>query len=134
MVGLLTDNCAIDNLWHGTSLIIQVPVFIQTYTQQPLTLYQIETARVPVIDQNREVHFHTHIQVDRPYMALNSETYITIRQQDLRTCKRKGYEFYCKQLYMVKHKSKCNCESMIHFDLDSEIIKENYQFHFTITK
>ena len=34
------------------SLIIQFPVFIQLYTQQPLILYQIETVPVPIIDQN----------------------------------------------------------------------------------
>ena len=32
-------------------LIIQFPVFIQPYTQQPLMLYQIETVPVPIIDQ-----------------------------------------------------------------------------------
>ena len=34
------------------TLIIQFPVFIQPYTQQPLILYQIETVPVPNIDQN----------------------------------------------------------------------------------
>ena len=32
------------------NLIIQFPVFIQPYTQQPLILYQIETVPIPVID------------------------------------------------------------------------------------
>ena len=32
------------------NLIIQFPVFIQPYTQQPLTLYQIETVPVPIKD------------------------------------------------------------------------------------
>ena len=62
------------------NLIIQFPVFIQPYTQQPLILYQIETVPVPIIDQNMQAHSYTHIQVDRPYIVLISETYITIRQ------------------------------------------------------
>ena len=69
------------------NLIIQFPVFIQPYTQQLLILCQIETVPVPVIDQNMQAHSCTHIQVDRLYSTLNSETYITIRQQELRTCK-----------------------------------------------
>ena len=32
------------------NLIIQFPVLIQLYTQQPLILYQIETVPVPIID------------------------------------------------------------------------------------
>ena len=78
---------------RNKNLIIQFPVFIQTYTQQPPVLYQLETVPVPIIDQNMQADSYTHLQVGRPYIALNSETYITIRQQELRTCKRRGYEF-----------------------------------------
>ena len=77
---------------------------------------------------------YTHLQVDRPYIALNSETYIKMRQQELRICKRIGYEFYCKELFVVKHKSKYICESMIYFDLGSEIRKENCNFDFYYNK
>ena len=34
------------------NLMIQFPVFIQPYTQKPLTLYQLETVTVPILDQN----------------------------------------------------------------------------------
>ena len=73
------------------NLIIQFPVFIQPYMQQPLILYQIESVPIPTIDQNTQAHSYTHIQI-----AINSETYITVRQQELRTCKGIGYEFCCK--------------------------------------
>ena len=75
------------------NLITQFPVFIQSCTQQPLMLYKIETVPIPIIDQNKQAHSYTHLQIDRPYIALNSKTYITIRQEELRTCKRIGYEF-----------------------------------------
>ena len=95
------------------NLIIQFPVFIQSYTQQPLILYQTETVSVPIVDQNTQAQLYTHLQVDNPYIALKSETCISIRQQELRTCKRISYEFYCEELFVVKHKSKCSCKSMI---------------------
>ena len=98
--------------------------------QQPLIFYQIETVPVPIIDQSRQAHSYTQLQTDKPYIALNSETYITIRQQELRTCKRIGYEFYCEELSVVKHKSKYSWESMIYFNLNSETIKENGKFNF----
>ena len=74
------------------NLIIQIPTFIQPYTQLPLTLYQIETVPGPIVDQKTQANSYTHLQIDRPYIALNSETYILIRQQELRTCKRIGYK------------------------------------------
>ena len=114
--------------------IIQFPVFVQPFTQQPLILYQIETVPFPIIDQNMQAQSYTHLQVNRPYIALNSETCITITQRELRTCKRIGYEFYCEELFIVKHRSKYSCESMIYFDLGSEIIKENCKFDFYYNK
>ena len=74
-------------------LIVLFPLFIWQYTQQLLILYKKETVLVPVIDQNMQVHSYTHLQVDRPYAALKSETYITRRQQELRMHRRIGYEF-----------------------------------------
>ena len=69
------------------NLIIQFPVFVQPYTQQPLILYQLEAVQVSIIDQNTQAHSYTHLQVNKPYITLNSETYISIRQQELRTYK-----------------------------------------------
>ena len=70
------------------NLIVQFPVFIQPYSQQPLILYQIETVPGPIIDKNTQVQSYTHPLVNRPYIAPNLETYIMIRQQELRMCKR----------------------------------------------
>ena len=112
------------------NLIVQFPVFIQPYTQEPLILYQIETIPVLIIDQNTQVQSYTHLQLKKPYTALNSETYISVRQQELRTCKRIGYEFYCEELFVIKHKSRYSCENMIYFNLDAKTIKENCKFKF----
>ena len=80
------------------NLIVQFPVLKQLYIQQQLILYQVEMVPVPIIDLNKQVHSCTYLQVDRPYKALSSETYISLRHQELRTCKNIGYEFYCKEL------------------------------------
>ena len=74
-------------------LVIQFLVFIQPYTQKPLNLYHLETVPVPVLDQNIKAQSYTHLRIKKPYIALNSETYISLRQQELRSCKKIGYEF-----------------------------------------
>ena len=113
--------------------IVQFPMFVQPYTQQPLILYQLETVPVPILDQNDRAHSYTHLQVEKPYIALNSEIYISLRQQELRTCKRIGYEFYCEEFF-VKHKTSYSCESAICLDLGTDIIKENCNFRFYYNK
>ena len=49
-------------------------------------------------------------------------------------CKKIGYEFYCKELFVVKYKSKYSCENAIYFNLGSEIIKENCNFAYHFNK
>ena len=62
------------------NLVIQFPVFIQLYIQKPLTLYQLETVPVPILDTNKDAQSYTHLHVNKPYIALNSETYISLTQ------------------------------------------------------
>ena len=60
------------------NLVIQFLVFIQPYIQKPLTLYQLETVPVPILDTNTEAKSYTHLHVNKPHTALNSETYISL--------------------------------------------------------
>ena len=46
------------------NLIIQFPVFVQPYTQKPLTLYQIETIPVLILDMNKRADSYTCIRID----------------------------------------------------------------------
>ena len=112
------------------NLIIQFPVFVQPYTHQSFILYQLEKVPVPVLDKNTNAQSYMHLQARKPYIALNSETYISLRQQELRSCKRIGYEFYCAELFVVKHKSSYSCESAIYFNLTTDIITNNCPFNF----
>ena len=48
-----------------------IPNIHTTIYTTPLILYQLETVPVPVIDQNVRVHSYTHLQVAKPYIALN---------------------------------------------------------------
>ena len=105
------------------NLIIQLPVFIQPYTQQPLILYLLETVPVPIVDKNTKEDSYTQLQIKKPYLALNTETYINIRQQELATCKRISYKFHCEELFVVRHKSIHSCGSTIYFDFDKNIFK-----------
>ena len=70
----------------------------------------------------------------KPYIALNSETYISLRQQELRSCQKIGYEFYCEELFVVKYKSSYSCESAIYFNLTTDIINDNCNFDFYFNK
>ena len=65
---------------------------------------------------------------------LDAETYITVRTQELQTCKKIGYEYYCEELFVVKSKTRYSCVSATYFNLDSKITKENSKFLFYYNK
>ena len=117
------------------NLIIQFPIFVHPYTQQPLILYQLEMVPVPIVYENTRVQSYTELKNKEAIHSVKLwNIYIYIQQQELATCKRIGYEFYCKELFVVRHKSIHSCESAIYFYLDTEIIKWNCDFVFYFNK
>ena len=63
---------------ENRNLIAQFPVFVQPYMQQKLILYQIETVPVLIVDQNKQAQSYSHLQIERCYITLNSETCISL--------------------------------------------------------
>ena len=70
------------------NFIIQFPIFVQPYTQTKLILYQVETVPVPILDASNKIQSYTQLKIEKPYITLNDETYISIHSQELNTCKR----------------------------------------------
>ena len=76
---------------------------------------------VPILDANDKTHSYTQLKVEKPYIAVNKETYISLHPQELNTCKRIGYEHFCEELFVVKSKHKYSCASAVYFILEEEI-------------
>ena len=51
---------------------------MQPYNQKPLTQYQVVTIAVPILDMNKRADSYTSIRIDKSYIALNPDTYISI--------------------------------------------------------
>ena len=116
------------------NLIVQFPVFLQPYTKKRLIMYQIETVPVPNLDENEQAQSYTELKLVKPYIALNEETYITLHTQELKMCKKIGYEYYCEELFVVKSKTRYGCTSTIYFNLESDVIKANCEFLYYYNK
>ena len=116
------------------NLIVQFPVFVQPYTQRRLAMYQIETIPIPILDRNKQAHSYTELKVEKPYIALNEERYITLHPQELKMCKRIRYEYYCEELFVIKSKTRYSCPSAIYFNLESDVIKANCEFQYYYKK
>ena len=116
------------------NLIVQFPVFIQPYTQKRLIMYQIKTVLVPILDKNEQAQLYTELKVEKLYITLNEEMFITLQSQKLKMFKRIGYEYYCKELFVIKSKMRYSCASAIYFNLKSDLIKANCEFQYYYNK
>ena len=72
--------------------------------------------------------------MEKLYIALNEEMYITLRTQELKMCKKIGYEYYCEELFVVKRKTRYSCTNAIYFNLESDVIKANCEFQYYYNK
>ena len=54
--------------------------------------------------------------------------------EEMRTCKKIGYEYYCEELFVVKSEANYSCASALYFQLDRQTIKENCIFDYYYNK
>ena len=118
------------NIDKNLNLIITFPILIQSFHRRPLTLYEIETVKVPINDDNEQADSYSQVTITKPYIAINKEYYIQLEITELRMCKNIGKIFYCEELFLVKHKSKHSCASVIFYKLPPALINSNCQFKY----
>ena len=97
-------------------------------------MYQIETVLVPILDKNEQVYSYTELKIEKLYITLNKEMYITLHSQELKMCKKIGYRYYCEELFIIKSKTRYICASAIYFNLESDVIKAKCEFQYYYNK
>ena len=111
-------------------LVVCFPIFIKDFKKEPMTLYQLETVKVPINDENREADSYTEITVTKPYLASNRDYYIQLVLPELVMCKKIRRTHYCEELFLVKHKTKHSCESAIFYNLTRNTVLQNCDFKY----
>ena len=111
-------------------LVMAFPVFIQDHTRESMTLYELETVKVPITDTNLAANSYTEVKTSKPYIAFSNDYYIQLCIPELWICKQIWHSYYCEELFLVKHKSKHSCESAIYYNLSKEVINEYCSFRY----
>ena len=106
-------------------LIICFPIFVKDYKKEAMTLYQIETVKVPINDKNPNANSYTELTIQKPYIASNKAYYIQLVLPELVMCKQIRHTYFCEELFLVKHKTKHSCESAIFYKLSREVILQH---------
>ena len=119
---------AVDQQTH--SLIVTFPVFIQDFKRPPLSLFEIETVPVLIPDENVKADSYTQVQVEKPYIAIGTEYYIELRRTEMIMCRSIRFTYYCKELFVVKHKSTYGCSSTIFYDMGARRVTDSCEFKY----
>ena len=112
------------------SLILTFPAFIKNYRQPPLSLYEVETVPVPIIDKNVKADSYSQVRIEKSYIAAGTDYYIQLRISELLMCKSIRYIYYCEELFVIKHKSRHSCVSAIFYNLGPATVIKNCKFDY----
>ena len=119
---------AVDQQTH--SLIVTFPAFIKNYKQPPLSLYEVETVPVPILDKNVKANSYSEVRIEKSYIAAGTDYYIQLKISELLMCKSIRHIYYCEELFIIKHKSRHSCVSAIFYNLGPATIKNNCKFDY----
>ena len=116
------------------SLILTFPAFIKNCKQPPLSLYEVETVPVPIIDKNVKADSYSQVRIEKSYIAAGTDYYIQLRISELLMCKSIRYIYYCEELFVIKHKSRHSCVSAIFYNLGPATVTKNCRFDYYYNK
>ena len=119
---------AVDQQTH--SLIVTFPAFIKNYKQPPLSLYEVESVPVPILDKNVKDNSYSQGRIEKSYIAAGTDYYIQLRISELLMCKSIRHIYYCEELFVNKHKSRHSCVSAIFYNLGPATITKNCKFDY----
>ena len=85
-------------------LVICFPIFVKDFKKEAMTLYQIETVKVPILDKNEQADSYSEVAISRPYLATNREYYIQLVLPELFMCKLIRQVYFCEELFLVWQK------------------------------
>ena len=112
------------------SMVVAFPFLVRDHASEPKTSYKIEMVKVPIPNRNAEADSYSEVKYSKPYLAINDDYYIQLRIQELCMCKQIRHTYYCKELFLIKHKSKCSCESAIFYNLTADVVYSVCQFYY----
>ena len=116
------------SLDKDNNLIVTFPILIEPIPNKPLSLYEIETVPVPIVDMDKSADSFSEVHVSKPYIAASPIAYIQLREPELQRCKVVQQQYYCEEAFMVKHAHHDTCESSLFYNRDKEKITQVCKF------
>ena len=117
------------------NMVVAFPIFVKDHSDKPKTLYELETVKVPIPDQNPKANSFSEVQYRKPYIAVNDDFYIQLPIQELQMCKMIRHVYYCEELFLIKHRTHPTCESAIFYNAPPTTVYSvcTFKYFYNIT-
>ena len=117
------------------NMVVAFPIFVKDHSDKPKTLYELETVKVPIPDQNPEANSFSEVQYRKPCISVNDNFYIQLHIQELRMCKTIRHVYYCEELFLIKHRTHPTCESAIFYNAPPTIVYSvcTFKYFYNVT-
>ena len=66
-----------------------------------MTLYELETVKVPITDTNLAANSYTEVKTFKPYIAFYNDYYIQLCILELHMHKQIWHSYYCEELFWL---------------------------------
>ena len=121
----------------GRTIAVQIPIPLKPKDQQMTHIYEIHTNFVPYnLDENENKPYSdttfTKLNLDHDMMAVAEEgfEYIMLRKHDLHECMRIHHTFYCKDMFLVQHRTKDTCETALFWEEGLHVVEQLCKFDY----
>ena len=115
---------------NDNTFVVAFPVLVQPRANVPLTLFEIETVKVPVNDTNNAINSYTQVVINKPYIAATNLAYIQLRPTELRMCKKVASFYLCEEIFLLKYRNHHTCPSTLLYNTSQTSIMQHCKFQF----
>ena len=127
------DLPLVSYIYTDDMLVLQIPIYVKHYQQQILDLFSLQRVPVPYHPNRKslvEKHAYTWLKQDCDMLAMSNSTYLALDSKQLPNCKRFSTMYYCKNLFLVTHRSEHSCESAIYWNESTNLNNEKCNFEY----
>ncbi len=109
-------------------LVVQVPLYVQHYTQHPLDLYHLVAVPLPYNINLPPPQPYTLLHPTTPLLAMSYSTYIPLTPNQLHNCFWFGTLYLCEQTFLSQHHTQHTCELAIFHNVPHTVVQQLCNF------
>ena len=95
--------------FRDNRIVISIPIYIQHFMQETLTIYSLDTVPVPYNMGGVDGNAYTWLRPKERYLAINKAMFTEFSDRQLAKCRKLGLTYFCEESLLLTHRGKPDC-------------------------